>query len=182
MQHPDFELYDNAGRDGDQIAAAHFGIATRDDLLRWARRDAEPFLTQHPLPAEPLPAPDPAPYLAALAAAETPAEVSAVTQLLLDAAQPALSAMSDLLVAIARWGDRHRFAEQGSPPKLLMEAAGRSLSVLAVADEADLAILRAEYDPAPAPPKAPVSGRPQAPSGLPPNPPPAPRTGPAPGR
>ncbi|QEV10042.1 hypothetical protein CP972_04035 [Streptomyces prasinus] len=90
--------------------------------------------------------------------------------------------MSDLLVAIARWGGRHRFAEQGSPPKLLLEAAGRSLSVLAVADEADLAVLRAEYDPAPAPPKAPASGRPQAPSGLPPNPPPTPRTGPTPGR
>ncbi|MEF9902106.1 hypothetical protein [Streptomyces sp. P9-A2] len=47
MRHPDFELYDNAGRGADQIAAAHFGIATRDDLLRWARGDAEPFLAQH---------------------------------------------------------------------------------------------------------------------------------------
>lgn len=178
MQHPDFELYDNAGRDAEQIAAAHFGIATRDDLLRWARRDAEPFLAQHPLPAEPLPVPDPAPYLAALAAAKTPAEVSAVTQRLLDAAQPALSAMSDLLVAIARWGDRHRFAEQGSPPKLLMEAASRSLTVLALADEADLAVLRAEYDPTPAPPPP----APKTAPGLPPAPPGPRPAGPTAGR
>ncbi|MET8218775.1 hypothetical protein [Streptomyces hirsutus] len=182
MQHPDFELYDNAGRDAEQIAAARYGIATRDDLLRWAKRDAEPFLTEHPLPDEPLPSPDMAPYLDALAAAQSPAEVSAVTQHLLDAAEPVLRAVSDYLVAAALWGDRHRFAEQGSPPKLLMKAAGRSLSVLAIADEADLAVLRAEYDPAPAPPKTPASGRPRAPSGLPPNPPPAPRTGPASGR
>ncbi|MEV7955281.1 hypothetical protein [Streptomyces sp. NPDC088141] len=167
MQHPDFELYDNVGRTSEQIAAAHFGIATRDDLLRWARRDAEGFLAEHPLPAEPLPVPDAAPYLAALAAAETPAEVSAVTQHLLDAAQPALSAVSDLLVAIARWGDRHRFAEQGASPKLLLEAASRSLSVLALIDEADLAVLRAEYDPAPTR-NHPASGLPRASSCLPP--------------
>ncbi|HEX5566465.1 MAG TPA: hypothetical protein VFY14_05950 [Streptomyces sp.] len=182
MHHPDFELYDTVGRDGDQIAAARYGIATRDDLLRWAKRDAEPFLANHSLPDEPLPSPDLAPYLDALAAAATPAEVSAVTQHLLDAAEPVLRAVSDYLIAAAQWRGQNRGAEKGSPSKLLMEAASRSLSVLAIADEADLAILRAEYDPAPAPPKAPTSGRPQAPSGLPPNPPPTPRTGPIPGR
>ncbi|MFP8887614.1 hypothetical protein [Streptomyces mangrovi] len=149
--------------------------------MRWARRDAEPFLARHPLPTEPLPVPGPAPYFAALAAAETSAEVSAVTQRFLDAAQSALSAVSDLLVAIARWGDRHRFTEQGSAPKLLMEAASRSLSVPAIADEADLKTLRAEYDPAPTSPAESRSERPQVPSALPPSPPPAPR-GPAPGR
>ncbi|MFD3910056.1 hypothetical protein [Streptomyces sp. NPDC058603] len=178
MRHPDFELYDNVGRDAEQIAAAHFGIATRGDLLRWARRDAEPFLAEHPLPAEPFPVPDPALYLAALAAAETPAEVSAVTQRLLDAAQPALSTISDLLVAIARWGDRHRSAEQGSAPKLLMEAASRSLAVLALADEADLAVLRAEYDPTPTPPPR----TPKTTQGLPPAPPGPPPAGPTAGR
>ncbi|MEV0691250.1 hypothetical protein [Streptomyces sp. NPDC050388] len=182
MHHPDFELYDNVGRDAEQIAVAHFGIATRDDLLRWAKRDAEPFLAEHPLPDEPRPSPDLAPYLAALGAAQTPAEVSAVTQHLLDAAEPVLRAVSDYLVAAAQWRGQNHGAEKGSPPKLLMEAAGRSLSVLAIADEADLALLHAEYDPAPAPPKTPASGRPQAPSGLPPAPPPTPRTGPAPGR
>lgn len=50
MSHPDFELYDNAGRTAEQVAAAYLGIATRDDLLRWAKRDAEPFLAGHPLP------------------------------------------------------------------------------------------------------------------------------------
>lgn len=178
MQHADFELCDNAGRDADQIAAARYGFATKGDLLRWARRDAEPFLTEHPLPTGPLPNPELAPYLDALAAAETPAQASAVTQRLLDAAEPVLRAVSDYLDAAARWRDQHRGAEKGSPSKLLMEAASRSLSVLALADEADLTILRAEYGPAPAPALAPPGPSPAA-SGLPPASPPQPPTGPA---
>ncbi|MFD9288348.1 hypothetical protein ACFWBV_08550 [Streptomyces sp. NPDC060030] len=93
-QDPDFELYDNVGRDAEQIAAARYGIATRGDLLRWARRDAKPFLAEHPLPDKPVPSPDLAPYLAALAAAQSHAEVSAVTQHFLDAAEPALRAVA----------------------------------------------------------------------------------------
>ncbi|MFF3460314.1 hypothetical protein ACFYXH_39730 [Streptomyces sp. NPDC002730] len=181
MTHPDFELCDNVGRDAEQIAAARYGIATRDDLLRWARRDAKPFLAEHPLPDEPLPSPDLAPYLAALAAAETPAEVHAVTNHLLDAAEPALRAVSDYLLAAAQWRGQNRGAANSSPPKLLMEAAGRSLSALAIADHADLAALRAEYDPAPAP-KAPAPDRSRAASGFPPTPPNAPPAGPTPGQ
>lgn len=176
MTHPDFEHYDNIGRSAEQIAAAHFGIATRDDLLRWAKRDAEPFLGQHPLPAQPPAALDPAPYLAALAAAESPAEVSAVTQHLLNAAEATLTAVSEVLVAIARRDGRNRFLELGTPPRTLMNAASRSLSVLALADEADLAVLRAEYDPAPAP------RTPQAEQSLPPAPPKSPPAGPTPSR
>ncbi|MGD3109330.1 hypothetical protein [Streptomyces sp. YGL11-2] len=175
MPDPDFELYDNVGRDADQIAAAHYGIATREDLLRWAKRDAKPFLAQHPLPEQNLPSPDLRPYLDALATADTPAQASAVTRHLLDAAEPVLQAVSDYLVAAARWRGQNRGAEPGSPPKALMTAASRSLSVLAIADQADLAILRAEYDPAPTPP-LPPQGR-TAP-GL----PPAPPTGPTHGR
>ncbi|MFE2942939.1 hypothetical protein ACFXKG_28360 [Streptomyces sp. NPDC059255] len=181
-QNPDFELYDNVGRTSEQIAAARYGIATRDDLLRWAARDAEQFLAEHPLPDAPLPVPDTAPYLAALAAAKTPAEVSAVTQHLLDCAEPALNAVSELLAAIARWGDRHRHAEKGDPPKMLMEAASRSLSVLALAHQADLAVLRAEYDPAPAPPAGQPPGPIRVSGGLPPAPPSTPPAGQAPGR
>ncbi|MFD7320599.1 hypothetical protein ACFV9D_05830 [Streptomyces sp. NPDC059875] len=180
-QHPDFEWYDNVGRDADQIAAACYGIATRGDLLRWARRDAQPFLADHPLPAEPLPSPDLAPYLTALAAAETHAEVSAVTQRLLDAAEPVLRAVSDYLFAAAQWRGQHRGAAKGSPPKLLMEAASRSLSVAAIADEADLTTLRAVYDSAP-PSNFPSPGQSRASSGLPPAPPPAPPASPTPGR
>ncbi|WP_232485661.1 hypothetical protein [Streptomyces fildesensis] len=164
MSHPDFELYDNAGRDAEQISAARHGIATRADLLRWARRDAVPFLAEHPLPDSPLPSPDPAPYLAALTAAQTPAEVHAVTSRLLDAAEPALRAMSDYLLAAAQWRGQHREAAKGSPPRLLLEAAGRALSALAIADQGDLEALRAAYDPAPAP-KHPAPGR----SALPPS-------------
>ncbi|MFF2567292.1 hypothetical protein [Streptomyces sp. NPDC058084] len=181
MQHPDFELYDNVGRDADQIAAARYGIATRGDLLRWARRDSKPFLADHPLPADPLPHPDLAPYLTALVAAQTQAEVSAVTQRLLDAAEPVLRAVSDYLVAAAQWRGQHRGAAKGSPPKLLMEAASRSLSVAAIADEADLMALRAEYDPAPSPDR-PSPGQTRASSGLPPAPPHAPPAGPTPSR
>ncbi|MGC0328113.1 hypothetical protein RKD23_001103 [Streptomyces sp. SAI-170] len=179
MRDPDFELYDNVGRDADQIAAARYGIATRHDLVRWARRDAELFLDQHPLPKNPLPSPDLSPYLDALAAAETPAQASAVTEHLLDAAEPVFRAVSDYLVAAARWRGQNRGAERGSPPHLLMTAASRCLSVLAIADEADMKALRAEYDPTPPLPSA---GPAQASSGLPPTPPPAPPAGPAPNR
>lgn len=176
LRDPDFELYDNVGRDGDQIAAARYGIATDNDLLRWAKRDAEDFLARHPLPEQDLPSPDLTPYLDALAAAETPAQASAVTQHLLDAAHPLLHAISDYLVAAARWRGQNRGAEPGSPPETLMTAASHSLSVLAFAYQADLALLRAEYDPAPAPPQGPKA------PGLPPSPPGIPPAGPAPGR
>ncbi|MEU1629246.1 hypothetical protein ABZ746_28805 [Streptomyces sp. NPDC020096] len=179
MQHPDFELYDNVGRDADQIAAARYGIATRNDLLRWAKRDAEPFLAQHPLPEQNLPSLDLGPCLDALAAAETPAQASAVTRHLLDAAEPVLQAVSDYLLAAARWRGQNRSAELGSPPKMLMTAASRSLSVLAIADQADLAILRAAYDPAPTQAVLPQS---RTAPGLPPAPPGTPSAGPAPGR
>ncbi|MFD5583275.1 hypothetical protein [Streptomyces sp. NPDC057413] len=172
-------MYDNVGRDGDQIAAARYGIATDRDLLRWARRDAEPFVAEHPLPEQPLPAPDLGPYLDALAAAETPAQASAVTQRLLDAAAPVLEAVSEYLVAAARWRGQNRGAELGSPPKMLMKAASDSLSALALGHQADLAILRAEYDPTPSLP-SPSPGR--IGPGLPPAPPGAPPTGTAPGR
>ncbi|MFF5090379.1 hypothetical protein [Streptomyces niveus] len=181
LTHPDFELYDNVGRDAEQIAAAHFGIATRGDLLRWARRDAEQFLEKHPLPAEPLPTPDLTPYLTALAAAQTPAEASAVTRHLLDAAEPVLRAVSDYLLAAGQWRGQNRGAKLDSPPKMLMAAAGRSLSVLALADAADLKALRAEYDPAPSP-DIPPPGQSPAPSDLPPAPPNSPPAGPAPSR
>ncbi|RAJ64210.1 MULTISPECIES: hypothetical protein [unclassified Streptomyces] len=163
------ELYYTVGRDADQIAA------TRSDLLRWAARDAKSFLSDHPLPEEPLPAPDTAPYLAALSAAKSPAEVSAVTQRFKDAVEPALSAVSEVLVAIACWNGRDRSAEPGSPPKMLKSAAAQALAPLDLADLADLTVLRAEYDPAP-PPPAPPQDRAA------PNPPVAPPGAPGPKR
>ncbi|WP_261800986.1 hypothetical protein [Streptomyces sp. PBH53] len=169
-------MYDNVGRDADQIAAARYGIATDNDLLRWAKRDAKDFLAQHPLPEQPLPAPDLASYLHALAAAEAPAQASAVTQRLLDAAAPVLEAVSEYLVAAARWRGQNRTAELGSPPKMLMKAASDSLSALALGHQADLALLRAEYDPAPTPPQGPKAPGPSPP------PPSIPPAGPAPGR
>lgn len=114
MPNPDFELNDNVGRTSEQTAAARLGIATPNDLKRWARRDAEVFLAEHPLPTEPLPTPDTAPFRAALAAAETPAEVSAVTRHFLHAAQPTLHAVFDFLTTIAQRGDQHLSAGPGS--------------------------------------------------------------------
>ncbi|MGW9400774.1 hypothetical protein [Streptomyces sp. NPDC055642] len=77
--------------------------------------------------------------------------------------------MSDYLVAAARWQRENRDATKGSPSNLLMAAASRALSVLAIADEAGLSRLRAAYDPAPTPTTS-ASTRPGA-AGLPPAPP-----------
>ncbi|CAL9431137.1 hypothetical protein ACPZ13_05190 [Streptomyces sp. IPPR8] len=175
---PDFELYDNVGRDADQIQAARYNLATRGDLKRWAQRDAQPFRAAHPLPDQPWPAPDLTPYLDALAAAQTPAEIDAVTDHVLDAAEPALRALSDYLVAAARWKQENRDAAKGSPSHLLMTAASRALSALALADEAGLNRLRAAYDPAPAPTASADASR-GATASLPPAPP---STGPGPRR
>ncbi|MFB7405360.1 hypothetical protein ACFCZR_34765, partial [Streptomyces rubiginosohelvolus] len=161
--HPDFELYDNIDRTPDQVAAASAVTATRYDLRRWSLRDAEEFLARHPLPSAPLPRLDPGPYVAALAAAEKPAEVSAVTQHLLDAVYPTVRELSNLLLGIARWEGRHRSAAPDSAPKMLMSAASRCLDALALADQADMRVLRDEYDPAPQPPPP----RPQPAQGLP---------------
>ncbi|MEW1599410.1 hypothetical protein [Streptomyces sp. NPDC093808] len=76
--------------------------------------------------------------------------------------------MSDYLVAAARWRRENRDAAKGAPSHLLMTAASRALSVLALADEAGLSRLRAAYDPAPT---TPASTHPGATAGLPPAPP-----------
>ncbi|MER7963771.1 hypothetical protein [Streptomyces ardesiacus] len=175
-RNPDFDLYDNVGRDADQIHAARYNLATRDDLKRWARRDAQPFRAAHPLPDQPWPAPDLTPYLDALAAAQTAAEIDAVTDHVLDAAEPALRALSDYLVAAAQWKQENRDAAKGSPSHLLMTAASRALSVLALADEAGTNRLRATYDPAPTP-ATPTDLQQGTTASLPPSPP-SPGTGP----
>ncbi|MDT0438720.1 MULTISPECIES: hypothetical protein [Streptomyces] len=169
-RHPDFDLYDNVGRDADQIRSAQYHLATRGDLKRWARRDAQTFRAAHPLPDQPWPTPDLTPYLDALTTAQTPAETEAVTDHFLDAVEPALRAVSDYLVAAARWRRENHGAAKGSPSNLLMTAASRALSVLALADEAGLSRLRAAYDPASAP-ATPTGGQPGASAGVPPVPP-----------
>ncbi|MFJ9979326.1 hypothetical protein [Streptomyces cyaneofuscatus] len=140
-------------------------------MKRWARRDAEPFRKAHPLPEGPWREPDFTPYLDALAAAQTPAEIEAVTERVLDAAEPTIRALSDYLVAAARWQNQNRDAAPGSPANLLMTAASRALSALALADEAGLGRLRAAYDPAPdsTPPTSPQPGATAAPPPVPPS-------------
>ncbi|CAL9367704.1 hypothetical protein [Streptomyces sp. enrichment culture] len=173
---PDFDLYDNVGRDADQIHAARYNLATRGDLKRWARRDAQPFRAAHPLLDQPWPTPDLTPYLDALSAAQTPAEIDTVTDHILDAAKPALHTLSDYLVAAARWKQENRDAAKGSPSHLLMTAASRALSVLALADEAGMNRLRATYDPTPTP-APPTNPQQRTTANVPPSPP-SPGTGP----
>lgn len=174
---PDFDLYDNVGRDADQIQAAQYNLATRGDLtVGTTRRTALP--RRAPLPDQPWPAPVLTPYLDGIAAARTPAEIDAVTDHVLDAAEPALRALSDYPVAAARWKQENRDAAKRSPSHLLMTAASRALSALALADEAGLNRLRAAYDPAPAPTASADASR-GATASLPPAPP---STGPGPHR
>ncbi|MBT2409361.1 hypothetical protein J7I94_02090 [Streptomyces sp. ISL-12] len=89
------------------------------------------------------------PFKSALAAAETPAQFSAVLDKLLDAVEPFLNEVIDQLAETATWRGQNRGAERGSPPRLLRDAASRISSALAMASHADLQILRAHYDPAP---------------------------------
>lgn len=165
-------MYDNVGRDADQIHAARYNLVTRSDLKRWARRDAEPFRETHPLPVGPWPALDLSPYLDALAAAQSPAEVETVTEHVLDAAEPTVRALADYLLAAARWQQQNRGAAPGSPSNLLMTAASRALSALAFADESGLRRLRAAYDPTPS--STPSSSSQSAATATPPPAPPAP--------
>jgi hypothetical protein len=103
----------------------------------------------HALPAEPFPAPDLSHFRQALDAADTPAEFSTVLNALLDAVAPFLNEVIEHLAATAKWKGQNRGAEPESPPWLLRCAASRIASAIAVATEADLAILRAYYDPPP---------------------------------
>ncbi len=174
--HPDYEHYDNIGRSTEQIIAAHFGMATEDDLLRWARRDAEGYLAERSLPTG-SPAPlDTAAYRAALNEARTIAEVSAVTRHLIEVCRPVLESMGQVLSDIADWNGRYGKSEADSPSRKVMEAANRLVSTLWDAEAADLAALRATYDPAPTRPG------PKPAPGLPPAPPEAPSSGPKPSR
>ncbi|MEV6513920.1 hypothetical protein AB0M61_48475 [Streptomyces sp. NPDC051642] len=101
------------------------------------------------LPAEPFPAPDLSHFRQALDAADTPAEFSTVLNTLLDAVAPFLNEVIEHLAATAKWKGQNRGAQPESPPWLLRDAASRIASAIAMATEADLAILRAHYDPPP---------------------------------
>ncbi|MFH9957438.1 hypothetical protein ACH4OX_24945 [Streptomyces roseolus] len=154
------------------------GAATPPRVLRrFARRDAAAFLAEHPLPQEPLPLPVLTPFLSALGAAETPAEVSAITHRLAGITAPVLDHIARHIVGVALWrGQDHRHTPQAQ--RLLREAARSIRTAMEKVAEADLENLRAEYAPVPAPPSA---ARKPTPS-LPPAPPSSPRPGTSPSR
>ncbi|MGQ4484490.1 hypothetical protein ACN6LM_003789 [Streptomyces sp. SAS_281] len=146
-------------------------------LRGYARRDAAAFLAEHPLPQEPLPLPVLTPFLSALGAAETPAEVSAITHHLAGITAPVLDHIARHIVGVALWrGQDHRHTPQAQ--RLLREAAQSIRTAMEKVAEADLENLRAEYAPAPAPPSA--ARKPTPP--LPPAPPSSPRPGTSPSR
>ncbi|MCA1223237.1 hypothetical protein [Streptomyces sp. 8L] len=135
--------------DVDQIHTARYKLVTNRDLGRLAGHNAESFLAAHPLPKGPRPGLDLAAYLDALAAVRSPAEFAAVTDHILTAVEPMLHTLTDYLLAAAQWQHPHRDAAEGSPSHMLMTAAGRALSALVLADEANRTMLRAAHDPAP---------------------------------
>ncbi|MFF5537843.1 hypothetical protein ACFY71_36180 [Streptomyces cinerochromogenes] len=119
---------------------------TVSDLYRCARRDAENYLTKHPLPDTPAPLPDLTPYLHALTAAGTPAEASAITHQLVGATAPVLDHIASHFIALALWaGHEHRHTAQAV--RLLREAAFKIRSALHNVAQADLDNLRAHYAP-----------------------------------
>ncbi|MFJ7164070.1 hypothetical protein ACIQUV_01020 [Streptomyces globosus] len=146
-------------------------------LRGYARRDAAAFLAEHPLPQEPLPLPVLTPFLSALGAAETPAEVSAVTHHLAGITAPVLDHIARHIVGVALWrGQDHRHTPQAQ--RLLREAAQSIRTAMEKVAEAELENLRAEYAPVPAPPSA---ARKPTPSLL-PAPPSSPKPGTSPSR
>ncbi|MEU4949898.1 hypothetical protein [Streptomyces lavendulae] len=125
---PDFELYDNVGRDREQVSAHHTKSPTANDLNRWARRDAASFLARHPLPEPPIDGPDLRPFLQALADASTPAEACAVTNAVLDTVEPFIQALSEYLVAVGHRFERDPQATANSPQKVAWSAASGLLA------------------------------------------------------
>lgn len=122
------------------------GPAPPCDLYRMARRDAETFLANHPLPDQPTPLPDLTPYLQALPAAKTPAEVSAITHQLVADTAPVLDHIASHFIAVALWaGTEHRHTPQSV--RLLREAALSIRTAMAKVAQADLENLRAHYAP-----------------------------------
>ncbi|MCP3821401.1 hypothetical protein NLX86_25885 [Streptomyces sp. A3M-1-3] len=132
MSHPDPEQHNDG--------------ASPSTLHRYARRDAEPFLAKHSLPDQPLPLPDLTPYLTALAAAETPAEVSAITDRLVGATAPLLDHIAGHFVATALWAG-HEHSHTPQSVRLLRDAAHSVRSALIHVAQADLENLRAHYAP-----------------------------------
>ncbi|MER5202205.1 hypothetical protein [Streptomyces sp. NPDC002825] len=146
-------------------------------LRGYARRDAEAFLAEHPLPQEPLPLPVLTPFLSALGAAETPAEVSAITHHLAGITAPVLDHIARHIVGVALWrGQNHLHTPRAQ--RLLREAAQSIRTAVEKVAEADLENLRAEYAPAPEPPSAARRSTPP----LPPAPPSSPKPGTSPSR
>ncbi|MFZ4189376.1 hypothetical protein [Streptomyces pseudogriseolus] len=142
-----------------------------------ARRDAETFLANHPLPDRPGPLPDLTPYLQALPAAKTPAEVSAITHQLVAATAPALDHIAGHFIAVALWAStEHRHTPQSV--RLLREAALSIRTALVKVAQADLENLRAHYAPSTA---SAEPTRATAPTAPPPPAPPPQGTRPGPG-
>ncbi|MGW4441922.1 hypothetical protein [Streptomyces sp. NPDC004682] len=137
-------------------------MTTRDDLRRWADADADAFRSAHPLPHT-LPAPDLAPFRNALRDATTPAEFSHVLNSLVEAVQPVLDEVIDLLEDAQLWNNQHMNAAPDSPSKLLQRASGGISHGMSFTALADMVLLRAHYMPEdlraapPAPPATPPS-------------------------
>ncbi|MGV9790837.1 hypothetical protein [Streptomyces sp. NPDC003435] len=165
LTNPEFELYDNVGRTSEQILAARIGGITWDDLRRWAEGDADAFRSAHPLP-DTLPAPDLTPFKNALREAATPVEFSHILNSLVEAVQPVLDEVVDLLELARVWNAHHVNAAPDSPSKLL-QRAGSSISLgLSYTARADMELLRAHYiaEDVRAAPPAPPAAQPGPPS------------------
>jgi hypothetical protein len=119
---PDFELYDNVGRTDEQIHAYNTNSPTKDDLRRWAARDAKPF-------TESITAPPAGEAIAAwtghLTRAGSVAEFTAVTDAVLgDGDHNALAELHLFLETAATWCEQHQ--EPGLADRYRKTAEGLS--------------------------------------------------------
>ncbi|MFD7017513.1 hypothetical protein [Streptomyces sp. NPDC059928] len=105
LPHPDFELYDNAGRTTEQIAAHREDRPTADDLHRWAAYDARLFTAS--LPAEDA-GQSISDWTRQLYRVRTAAELNTVAQAVLGDGHSGLAELHLFLETAAEWCERNQ--------------------------------------------------------------------------
>jgi hypothetical protein len=162
LSHPDFELYDNIGRTGEQIKDHRGNRPPTNDLHRWATHDAKQF-------ADGLAIEDAGQSVIAwthqLYQVRTTAEFQAVATAVLGEGHSALGELHQFLETAAEWCERNhqpKIAEQYRQHAEQLSELGDQLSYLTDDHLADT--YRRTHPPAPAQPTSEPAAAPAPPA------------------